>query len=34
MDDKIDYRRLVEVKLVALAAPPAPAAAAASGATK
>jgi predicted negative regulator of RcsB-dependent stress response len=33
MDDKIDYRRLVEVKLTALAAPPAPAAAA-SGAAK
>lgn len=31
MDDKIDYRRLVEVKLTALAAPPAPAA---SGAAK
>ena len=31
MDDKIDYRRLVEVKLIALAAPPAPAA---SGAAK
>ena len=34
MDDKIDYRRLVEVKLTALAAPPAPAASAASGAAK
>ncbi len=34
MDDKIDYRRLVEVKLTALAAPPVPAAAAASGAAK
>jgi predicted negative regulator of RcsB-dependent stress response len=34
LDDKVDYRRLVEVKLVALAAPPAPAAAAASGAAK
>lgn len=33
MDDKIDYRRLVEVKLTALAAPPAPAVAA-SGAAK
>jgi len=33
MDDKTDYRRLVEVKLTALAAPPAPAAAA-SGAAK
>jgi predicted negative regulator of RcsB-dependent stress response len=31
MDEKIDYRRLVEVKLTALAAPPAPAA---SGAAK
>lgn len=31
MDEKIDYRRLVEVKLIALAAPPAPAA---SGAAK
>lgn len=34
LDEKIDYRRLVEVKLTALAAPPAPAAAAASGAAK
>jgi len=34
MDDKIDYRRLVEVKLTALAAPPAPVGAAASGAAK
>ncbi len=34
MDDKIDYRRLVEVKLIALAAPPVPVAAAASGAAK
>ena len=34
MDDKIDYRRLVEVKLTALAAPPAPAGAAASGVAK
>jgi predicted negative regulator of RcsB-dependent stress response len=34
MDDKIDYRRLVEVKLTALAAPPAPVAGAASGAAK
>jgi predicted negative regulator of RcsB-dependent stress response len=34
MDDKVDYRRLVEAKLTALAAPPAPAAAAASGAAK
>ena len=34
MDDKTDYRRLVEVKLTALAAPPAPAVAAASGAAK
>ena len=34
MDDKIDYRRLVEVKLTALAAPPVPAAAAASGAAQ
>ena len=34
MDDKIDYRRLVEVKLIALAAPPATPAAAASGAAK
>ena len=33
MDDKIDYRRLVEVKLTALAAPPVPAVAA-SGAAK
>lgn len=33
MDEKIDYRRLVEVKLTALAAPPTPAAAA-SGAAK
>lgn len=32
LDEKIDYRRLVEVKLTALAAPPAPAAA--SGAAK
>jgi predicted negative regulator of RcsB-dependent stress response len=34
MDAKIDYRRLVEAKLTALAAPPVPAAAAASGAAK
>ncbi len=34
MDEKIDYRRLVEVKLTALAAPPAPVAAAASGVAK
>ncbi len=34
MDDKTDYRRLVEVKLIALAAPPVPVAAAASGAAK
>ncbi len=34
MDDKTDYRRLVEVKLTALATPPASAAAAASGAAK
>ncbi len=34
MDDKIDYRRLVEVKLTALAAPPVPVGAAASGAAK
>ena len=34
MDDKTDYRRLVEVKLTALAAPPAPAVSAASGAAK
>ena len=33
MDDKVDYRRLVEAKLTALAAPPAPAAAV-SGAAK
>lgn len=34
LDDKVDYRRLIEAKLTALAAPPAPAAAAASGAAK
>jgi predicted negative regulator of RcsB-dependent stress response len=34
MDAKIDYRRLVEAKLTALAAPPVAAAAAASGAAK
>lgn len=34
MDPKIDYRRLVEAKLTALAAPPATAVAAASGAAK
>jgi predicted negative regulator of RcsB-dependent stress response len=34
MDAKIDYRRLVEAKLTALAAPPVAAAAAASGAVK
>ena len=34
MDDKTDYRRLVEVKLTALSTPPTPPAAAASGAAK
>ena len=34
LDEKVDYRRMVEVKLIALAAPPAPAATAASGAAQ
>jgi predicted negative regulator of RcsB-dependent stress response len=34
MDDKLDYKRLVEAKLVSLAAPPVAAASAASGAAK
>jgi len=34
MSEKIDYRRLIEAKLTALAAPPEPAASAASGATR
>ena len=34
MDEKLDYRRLIEAKLVSLAAAPAPAASAASGAAK
>ena len=34
LDDKVDYRRLVEAKLVALGAPPVPPAGAASGAAR
>jgi hypothetical protein len=34
MDPAVDYRRLVEAKLIALGAAPAPAASAASGAAK